>query len=78
MDNITINIVQVATELAKDNTIDEILNPIGDYVLLYGFSSEDDLYEFDEEGNSTYKEEVQDIFNKWYDYYYSKLEKLKI
>lgn len=75
MDNITINIVETAAELANDNTIDEILNPIGDYVLLQGFNSEDDLYE---QGSLKYKEEVQDVFNKWYDYYYSKLEKLKI
>jgi len=72
--NITINLLEVASELAHDSTVDEVLNPLSDLQLI----NEDDMWETDENENTIYKEEVQDIFNKWYDFYYDKLLKYKI
>ena len=65
--NITINIVEVASDLAHQALLDEIQNPLSEHTLL---EDEDELYNFDEEGNGTYKEEYQEIFNRHYDYFF--------
>ena len=68
--NITLNKIELASELAHKATVDElVLN--GDY------NSEDDLHNFDDEDVLTYKEEVQDVFNRWYDFYIDEIEKVK-
>jgi hypothetical protein len=72
--NITINLLEVASELAHDSTVNEVLNPLSDLQLI----NEDDMWKTDENENTIYKEEVQDIFNKWYDFYYDKLLNFKI
>ena len=58
-------------ELAHNRTSDECLNPISDFVLLKGFENEDDLYTSEGE----YKDEVQDVFNHWFNYYFNIIEK---
>lgn len=34
------------------------------------------MWEEDTEGCFIYKEEIQDRFNEWYDYYYTKIEEV--
>lgn len=50
--------LELASELAHNSTVDELKD-------LY---SEDELYK-DDNGCKIYKDEVQDIFNRWYTYY---------
>jgi hypothetical protein len=60
-----INKCEVASELAHDRTKIEI-----------GCTDSSKMYIQETEHTFTYKEEVQDIFNNWYDYYLTKLEEL--
>jgi len=64
-------IFNIANELAHNRTLNECLNPISDFVLIKGFENEDDLYTSEGE----YKDEVQNIFNHWFDYYSNIIEK---
>lgn len=64
--NVTINIIELASELAsielEDNWCDSIR-----------------IYEDDEDGECTkYTDEAQDIFNDLYDKYYTMIEQTKI
>lgn len=60
--NIIINSLELASNLAEQEVINELVK--------YGFcSSEADLYETDNSGDSKYTEEAQDCFNRWYDYF---------
>lgn len=63
-----INIVKLATKLAEKRTVEEVLNPLSDYSLFQGYEEEDDLYDYNGEVQ-IYKEEIQLIFNNYYDYY---------
>jgi len=40
--------------------------------------NEDDMFEDPTAGITTYKEEIQDRFNNWYDYYLSEVNKYAI
>jgi len=72
---IYINEVEVADILATNATIDELVT--GEIDSPYG--SNEDLYEHDEENDiDTFKDEVQDVFNRWYDYYWNILFDNKI
>jgi len=62
--NVTINIVELASELASY----ELEENYGDSIVIWE--------EF--EDGSNYTEEAQDIFNDLYDKYYSLIEKYKI
>ena len=66
-----INEVELADKLATDATIDEL-------VINGSYESEEDLYEHDDENNiDTFKDGVQDVFNRWYDYYYDMILECK-
>lgn len=71
-----INEVEVADILATNATIDEL-------VVNGSYESEEDLYEtmasctIDTEIDC-FKDEVQDVFNRWYDYYWNILFDNKI
>jgi hypothetical protein len=65
---IYINEVEVADILATNATIDEL-------VVNGSYGSEEDLYEpmggcSIDTDIDCFKDEVQDVFNRWYDYYY--------
>jgi len=60
---IHINEVELADILATGSTVDELVIN-GDY------ESEDDLYREFEDVYTFKNEEIQDVFNRWYDYYY--------
>jgi hypothetical protein len=64
--------VQLASELADNQTKIEMFDNDS-------LEEEEEalMYEFDMDGNSTYTEEAQDIFNGIYDYYYSVISKWK-
>jgi len=67
---IYINEVEVADILATNATIDEL-------VVNGSYESEEDLYEPMVSGCTIdteidcFKDEVQDVFNRWYDYYWN-------
>jgi hypothetical protein len=59
--NVEINIVEAAAELAEKS------------VRLELEEKENLIYVFDKEGNSTYTEEAQELFNAYYDEYFDLL-----
>lgn len=65
MQNVTINIIELASELAnmelENNWMDSIK-----------------IWVEDDDGDLSYTEEAQDIFNDLYDKYYSVIENTKI
>jgi len=61
---VSVNILELASELAHERTLGESQDIC---------DSEDDMYDEDTEGCFVYKEEIQDRFNLWYDYFYSKI-----
>jgi hypothetical protein len=65
MQNVTINIVELASELANMELENNWMDSIKVWV-------EDD------DGSLSYTEEAQDIFNDLYDKYYSVIENTKI
>lgn len=65
MQNVTINIIELASELANMELENNWMDSIKVWV-------EDD------DGDLTYTEEAQDIFNDLYDKYYSVIENTKI
>jgi hypothetical protein len=65
----TINVIELASELAHTRTLYES----GDIC-----NNEDDMFENPTDTIQVYKEEVQDRFNNWYDYYLSEIEKYAI
>ena len=71
---IRINIVEAASELAHDAMVKEafnegiIIDETEVYVSLNGDDDEDEII---------YTEVCQEIFDKYYDYYYDRLLKLK-
>ena len=69
---IKINIVELASELAEDMTSDEMFR---EEIII----TEEEQFVIDENsGDTMYTETAQDIYNRWYDYFYSKIEELKI
>jgi hypothetical protein len=62
--NITINLIEVASELAEMELVKDNPNL--------------EIYEDDEEGGSRYTEQAQDIFNDLYDKYTNFLENLQV
>jgi hypothetical protein len=67
-----VNIVELASELADNQTKIEMFDNDS-------LDEEEEalMYEFDMDGNSTYTEEAQDIFNGLYNYYYSVISEWK-
>lgn len=68
MSEIKINIVEVASELAVNATKDEAFTEHG--------IQESDLT-IDDGEQLVYTDFAQDIHNRWYDYFYAEIEKLK-
>ena len=60
-------ILELASDLAHDRTLYES----GDIC-----SSKDDMFEDINSDVLTYKDEIQDRFNEWYDYYLTKIESI--
>lgn len=65
---VIINVEELASNLAHNRTLTES----GDIC-----NNEDDMYttESTDDDNLIYKEEIQDRFNNWYDYYYTEIMK---
>lgn len=63
MENITINKLELACELSHVATQKSL-----------GIADSVEMYIEDENGNHVYKDDVQDEFNDWYDYYLTMIE----
>ncbi len=72
---IRINVIEVASDLAHNAMLDEVMSPLYDGNIIMDeeevFKTEGD--EDYQEDSLSYKEEFQDIFNRWYDYYFEML-----
>jgi hypothetical protein len=66
---IRINVIELASELAHSRTLYES----GDIC-----NNEDDMFDDPIDGVQTYKEEIQDRFNDWYDYYLTEIKKYRL
>jgi hypothetical protein len=63
--NININILEVASELAHE-------------IVCANFADDDNaIYESTTDTITSYTEKAQDLFNEWYDYYYTFLDTRK-
>ena len=62
--DIKINVVEAASELAHNRTFFES----GDVL-----QNQDDMYKDIDSDVLEYKEEIQDRFNGWYDYYFGEI-----
>ena len=70
-----INEIELASNLAHEALVSELVvyaQTDGEYSL---YECEDDLMEEDDNGDLRYKDDVQDVFNKYYDMYLYKIEK---
>jgi hypothetical protein len=66
---IKINVIELASELAHSRTLHES----GDIC-----NNEDDMFDDPVDGVQIYKEEIQDRFNEWYDYYLTEIKKYRL
>lgn len=72
-----INEIELACNLATKSTIDELV--IEDYNRgKTEYITEEDLFTEDESGTQIWKEYPQEVFNRWYDYHLSEIEKCKV
>lgn len=62
-DLLTINKIELASELANNRVVDEM-------------AKTSDIYEQHTNGDTHYTEQAQDLFNEWYDYYLSIIESI--
>lgn len=70
--NVTVNILELASELADARLReDTYLMDRDDYINHFP-----DGIDIEDEGSISYTEEAQDIFNDYYDYYYTIIEKV--
>jgi hypothetical protein len=67
--NIVINVIEVASELAEVALYEEIKKTIPKEILF----SVEDLYEYTDNSFEVqkYKDQYQDLFNQYYDYYFN-------
>lgn len=70
MDRVVINILEVASELAHRKLLDVLFLRTED-------EANEILYTYDGD-NLIYKEEYQDMFNEYYDYFYNIIDNLKL
>lgn len=76
--NIEINILELASDLAHERAMEEMIDE-GHITDNDGMWTLDQDSEEDGSGECyVYTSEAQDVFNRWYDYYYSKIEECKI
>ncbi len=66
--NITVNRVELASNLAHNAAMYELGVNIDAH-------DEDSVFVQDEEGNTSYTDEAQEVFNTWYDYFYDEIGK---
>jgi hypothetical protein len=64
-ETLRINKIEVACELAHDRTQLEL-----------DIIDSSEMYEYETQECFIYKEHIQEHFNRWYDYYLTKLEEL--
>ena len=71
---ISVNKVELASNLANNRLIAEFITPSknNDFNPLYKY--EEDLFIEDDNENMVYKDEVQEIFDDWYDYYITMID----
>lgn len=72
MDKVVINIAEVASELAHKKLLDVLFLSNEDEAdtILYNHADYEDAL--------VYKEEYQDMFNEYYDYFYTIIDNLKL
>lgn len=69
MELITINKIELASELASERAGTEMItNGIID--------DEEEMFIEDEDGDTRYSGEAQEVFNRWYDYFLFKIEEV--
>ena len=71
--DVVVNHVELACCLAEAATVDEILQK--------GAHTEEDIMipdPDDEDGGTIWSEEAQEVFNRWYDFYWDQIDKVKI
>lgn len=66
--NVTVNIVELSSELAHEATCTSFGLNVGEDSPI--------IFVEDEDGGTRYTEEAQNVFNVYYDFYYSKIENL--
>lgn len=69
MELITINKIELASELAHERAMNEMINNM---III----DESEMYIEDENGDTHYTDEAQEVFNGWYDYFLSKIEEV--
>jgi hypothetical protein len=69
--NITINLLEAASELAHESMIESMLRS-------NNIMSPDEVYLIDGSGDTYYTDSAQDVFNKHYDYFFNQLNRLSI
>lgn len=63
-----INRVELQSNLAHNSAMDEMINN-------QSINDEDEMYVDAESDMLEYTEKAQDVFNRWYDYYYDEINK---
>jgi len=66
MSIVKVNILELASNLAEKAMIDEM-------IANGSISNESEAYVEETEGSTRYTEEAQDVFNRWYDYFYDEI-----
>jgi bisphosphoglycerate-dependent phosphoglycerate mutase len=66
MSIVKVNILELASNLAFSATIDEM-------IANGSISNESEAYVEETEESTRYTEEAQDVFNRWYDYFYDEI-----
>jgi bisphosphoglycerate-dependent phosphoglycerate mutase len=66
MSIVKVNILELASNLAEKATIDEM-------IANGSISNESEAYVEETEESTRYTEEAQDVFNRWYDYFYDEI-----
>ena len=67
----TVNAIELATNLAYNAAKDEMFRE-------ELITNEEEMVVEDQDNNCLiYTEQAQEVFNRWYDYYYDEIEKVK-
>jgi bisphosphoglycerate-dependent phosphoglycerate mutase len=66
MSIVKVNILELASNLAEKAMIDEM-------IANGSISNESEAYVKETEESTRYTEEAQDVFNRWYDYFYDEI-----
>ena len=68
--DVLVNQIELASELANRAMIDELMGN-------GKINEEDDVYITESNGDTRYTDEAQEVFNRWYDYYFDIIDKIK-